>query len=508
MFRRKDTPHSNTRHPLTRLRVFAASDGQGHALSGKTARTIISFVALALLPYMVPAMKSYRIPVPQGLAAMFGLQPGEEIISARNLPGAEQFSSPSVSAGFDQTISTTPGKIEDPSGRALDHFFESLLVTEIFSSPSVSAGFSSRGGQTRISHYGDSPITNDGITSTVRRRLQLKFGDAGHGFILIAKPWGWYGHVGVAHDASRGWQSDPMFIARADLYGLGGVSFTSQSASASFGTVEEGEVGRSVSSFDIYYLARPGGGDFEVEVDGAPRARVSTANDEVKSGFYRVEVKEGAHRLTIRAAGDVRMFGVALESGRPGVQYDSLGVNGAFIALLANHIDADHWAEQLRHRQPDLVIIGYGANESQFERLPMDRYEQDTKETIRRIRAALPEVSIMFVGPMDRGMRGAGGAVVTRPMIPKLIAYQRRIAAETGCAFFDTFTAMGGAGTVARWREARPRLMGGDLTHPTAQGAEIVGTLIYDAIMEAYEDYKNQLSAISRQPSGPVFNHR
>jgi lysophospholipase L1-like esterase len=120
----------------------------------------------------------------------------------------------------------------------------------------------------------------------------------------------------------------------------------------------------------------------------------------------------------------------------------------------------------------------------------MDQYEQDTKEAIGRIRAALPGVSIMLVGPMDRGARGKGGGIVTRPMIPKLINYQRRLAAETGCAFFDTFTAMGGEGTVATWCEARPRLMGGDFTHPTAQGAEIVGTLVYDAIIKAYEEYK------------------
>jgi hypothetical protein len=126
----------------------------------------------------------------------------------------------------------------------------------------------------------------------------------------------------------------------------------------------------------------------------------------------------------------------------------------------------------------------------------MDQYERDTKEAIRRIRAALPDVSIMLAGPMDRGARGAGGTIITRPMILKLVSYQRRIAAKTGCAFFDTFTAMGGEGTVARWYEARPKLMGGDLTHPTAQGAEIVGTLIYEAMIDAYEEYKQKETGI------------
>jgi lysophospholipase L1-like esterase len=175
-----------------------------------------------------------------------------------------------------------------------------------------------------------------------------------------------------------------------------------------------------------------------------------------------------------------------------------LGVNGAFVGLLAHYLDADHWTEQLSHRRPDLVILAYGANESEYENWPMDQYERDMKEVVRRIRAALPEASIMFVAPMDRGKRAAGGQIITRPTIPRLAAAQRRVAAETGCAFFDTFTAMGGDGTVARWYEARPRLMGGDFTHPTAQGGEIVGTLLYDAIIKAYEQRRGD-EATGRQ---------
>lgn len=449
------------------------------AMFNKTARTVMIFVALVALPYATPSLSRYRL-----LAQSTHLNvAGETRVS--ELAEPEQVSSVSSPLSIESARQVAPGKIEDPSGHALDLFFEALLKTE------------SGDWQTRICHYGDSPITNDGITSTVRRKLQLKFGDAGHGFILIDKPWGWYGHAGVIQEASRGWRSDPMFISHGEhYYGLGGVSFTAESAGveAEFSTTDEGEVGRSVSSFDIYYMERPGGGDFEVEIDDQLFARVSTAGEYARSGFHRVNLQEGAHRLKIRTIGNgnTQMFGVALESSRSGIEYDSLGVNGAFIGLLTHYLDADHWAEQLRHRNPDLVIIGYGANESQFERLPMDQYEQDTKEAIRRIRTALPGVSIMLLGPMDRGMRGARGAIITRPMIPKLAAYQRRIAAETGCAFFDTFRAMGGEGTVARWFESRPKLMGGDFTHPTAQGAEIVGSLINDAIITAFEEFKNR----------------
>ncbi|MGA9769726.1 MAG: GDSL-type esterase/lipase family protein [Blastocatellia bacterium] len=466
---------------------------RGHVLLNKTARALMIFVALASLPYGVPSLNRYRVLVPATLINLLRAHANESSDEAEQADSSDTADSKPTIA----VQPATPGKIEDPSGHALDTIFAALLQVEV------------EGGQARICHYGDSPITNDGITSTVRRRLQQRFGDAGHGFVLIDKPWGWYGHTGVTQEASRGWSGDPMFISRGEhYYGLGCVSFTADAAgvTSTTGTAVDTDVGRSVSAFDVYYLARPGGGDFELEVDGQPFERVSTASDAVRSGFHRVNVEEGAHNLTIRTVGNgqVQMFGVALERNGSGVQYDSLGVNGAFISLLAHYLDADHWAEQLRHRNPALVIIGYGANESQFERLPMDQYEQDTKEAIRRIRAALPDVSIMLAGPMDRGARGAGGAIITRPMILKLVSHQRRIAAETGCAFFDTFTAMGGEGTVARWYEARPKLMGGDLTHPTAQGSEIVGTLIYEAMIDAYEEYKQKETGIrGRGPNKP-----
>ncbi len=427
----------------------------------KTTHTLACLIVLSLLPFAVPGLQRWRITM-------------APIVTAHPLP-----------ASLPISTEARPGEIEDASGRALQHFLAALHKTE--TSDHI----------TRISHYGDSPITGDMITSTVRRKLQLRFGDAGHGFILAGKPWNWYSHIGV-NLAVSGWQSEPMFIGKGDhRFGFGGATFTTPAAgsTASFSTAKDAEVGQSVSAFEIYFLAQPGGGAFDIEVDGKAQGRVTTASNDTCSGFRRVNVTPGAHSLTLRTIGngEVRLFGVVLESGARGVQYDSLGVNGAFVGLLNRYQDEATWAQQLRRRNPDLVILAYGANESEYENWPMDQYEKDTREVVRRIRTALPDASIMFVGPMDRGKRGAGAAIITRPTIPKLIAAQRRLAAELGCAFFDTFTAMGGAGTVARWYEAKPKLMTSDFTHPTWQGSEIVGTLLHDALLRAYEKRREPL---------------
>src|SRR5438309_1749704 len=64
----------------------------------------------------------------------------------------------------------------------------------------------------------------------------------------------------------------------------------------------------------------------------------------------------GANAIEIRAAGGgpVRLFGIVLEKPGPGISYDSLGMNGAHVALLAHNFNEPHWAEQLQHRHPDL----------------------------------------------------------------------------------------------------------------------------------------------------------
>ena len=56
--------------------------------------------------------------------------------------------------------------------------------------------------------------------------LQKEFGDAGAGFVLIARPWAWYNHRGVDMDASN-WKIDVAGIAelKDGMHGLGAVSF-------------------------------------------------------------------------------------------------------------------------------------------------------------------------------------------------------------------------------------------------------------------------------------------
>ena len=64
------------------------------------------------------------------------------------------------------------------------------------------------------------------------------------------------------------------------------------------------------------------------------------------------------------------------------------------------------------------------------------------------------------------------------------------IALEEGCAFFDTFSAMGGEGSMGRWYKATPRLTSGDFSHPTRAGRRVLGGMLYRALMKGYVDWR------------------
>ncbi len=365
----------------------------------------------------------------------------------------------------------------DPSGHALDGFFRALTATARKDAHAV----------TRVAHFGDSIVVSDLVSGTLRRKLQAQFGDSGHGFMLIANAWPAYFHNDVTRFATAGWSVSRIVgpYAADGLYGLGGVSFKAdRNVLARFGTANTGPFGRSVSRFTLDYLADPGGGTLQVSVDGVPKALLDTRGPRIESAYYTVDVPDGEHEFELfTKSGVSRAFGVVLERDTPGVVLDALGVQGARIRFLDKEDDA-HWAEQLAWRRPDLLIYEFGANESGDGFLyPMADYHRTMKDVLVQGQRARPGSSCLVIGAMDRAAK-VGEEIVSLRVIPALVAEQRRTSAEVGCAFFDTYTAMGGARSMPTW--VRRGLGQADMTHPSALGAEVIGNWIFRGLMQAY----------------------
>lgn len=343
----------------------------------------------------------------------------------------------------------------------------------------------------RILHYGDSILTTDELSGRIRRVFQKRFGDAGHGFVLLGRPWRWYHHNDVVHGARGEWLARPMTSHpyQDGLYGLGGVAFETKAfnAKAWVGTTPTGEFGGRADRFDLSFLEQPGGGSFDVILNGEVVETVSTRSD-VKKAAHRVFRASGkGGKLTIKTLGNgrVRVFGAVLESDGPGVVYDSLAVNGARFSTL-QRFDREHWSQELRRRDPAMVVLMFGANEGHNKSVQPDSYRRELAEVIRTIRKGAPDGECLVVGPMDQAKR-SGHGLISRKNPQRVSELQKQTALEQGCAFFDTFEAMGGQGSMARW--FRSGLGGGDLIHPTEVGARQIGSWIADAVLAGYENY-------------------
>ncbi|MGC4066505.1 MAG: GDSL-type esterase/lipase family protein [Polyangiaceae bacterium] len=367
-----------------------------------------------------------------------------------------------------------PIPIEDPSGRALEPFFQRLRVTQSGSSNA----------KTRILHYGDSVVASDYVSSTLRRRFQERYGDGGHGFTLIANAWPAYFHEGVSRYATGGWLISRVVgpLASDGWHGLGGVSFRAPpNLLTRIGTAKKGEVGRRVSQFELAYVESPEGGTAEVRIDGKPVTVLDTRSEVKRFRTASFDIPDGEHEFELQTLkGTSRYFGLVMERHAPGVVLDALGIQGARIRFLDKQ-DDEHFKEQLKWRDPALVVYQFGANESaDGYAYSMADYYTTMRAVIEQQRRALPNASCLIVGAMDRASR-TGDEIKSLSIIPLIVREQRRVAQDLGCAFFDTFTAMGGNGSMPRW--FRRGLGQADLTHPTAVGAEVLGNWLYRAVM-------------------------
>jgi lysophospholipase L1-like esterase len=277
---------------------------------------------------------------------------------------------------------------------------------------------------------------------------------------------------------------------RDGIFGLGGVAFETEYANATAwaGTAEEGTTGRTVSVYDISYLAQPKGGSFDVLVNDKVVTTVSTRADERRAAHRLLEVPPGESRLTVKTRGDgrVRIFGAVLESGKPGVVYDSLAINGVRIGLF-NRFNAKHWRDELRYRNANLVIMMCGANEGANDMLALGMYRQQLGGVLQTIQNAVPDAGCLIVGPLDQAERGEDGELTSKRMPRKLTRAQREVALSQGCAFFDTYEAMGGKNSMAAWYKRG--LAGADFIHPTEHGARKIGRWLAEAILAGYENY-------------------
>lgn len=337
----------------------------------------------------------------------------------------------------------------------------------------------------RISYYGDSVTSTDVLPGHIRHRLQAMLGDGGPGWVWAVPPHRYVKHQIVASSPGGDWTiwSASLSPVGDGLHGVAGGSEQTVGGTTLLSSKT------AFTDAEVYYLAQPGGGSADLALDGTVATTIDTAATAKEARFVRVHTVGGARRVKLTAHGKVRLFGLVLENAT-GAVVDNMGLVSATVKSFA-HNRADHWTKQIAHRGADLVIVMVGANEASW--LPpgqtaMADYTAQYAAILAPIRQALPLSTCLVVSPLDQAHVNDDNELAPRPVMPKMVAAQRRAAAEAGCAFFSAYDWAGGKGSSLKWR-ARGWI-GDDFQHLSLEGADKLGDAIVDALLAGAQDYQ------------------
>jgi lysophospholipase L1-like esterase len=260
-----------------------------------------------------------------------------------------------------------------------------------------------------ILQIGDSHTAADYFTGELRQKLQARYGNGGVGYLDAGKP-----HIGVRSGAmkitaSAGWTYHA--IQRSDNiaeFWLSGFNAVASASGEALTFASDTPV--PFDSIEIEALRQPGGGAIDISLDGAIKSSADLNGTAVEPVVLRLR-PDGApsdrvRQIEIRTRGDgvVSIASIGIYQKQAGVSYNNIGYPGATIDLV-NKFDEKLMADGLRRLDPQIVVLVFGTNEASKPNLDAARYERNYEKAIARIKAALPNVQIVLVGPPDGAER-------------------------------------------------------------------------------------------------------
>jgi lysophospholipase L1-like esterase len=340
-----------------------------------------------------------------------------------------------------------------------------------------------------VLQIGDSHTAGEVIPGAVRSRLQGRFGRGGRGYVAPGVPFEGYAPRQVVVTAT-GWSWTPRparvgGYVNAERTGLfGGPARPGAGDVLTLALDPEAETTR------LGLCGRDG--LWDVAADGAKAEPAQILGSRCRF----MPIAAGARTLTLTSrTADGGLDGVWLEGPTPGVILSNVGHVGETLADFAARDEATVRGE-LEPLNPHLIILAYGTNDGFDDGLDLFGYESRLRDQIWRLKRFAPDAAILILGAPDALRRGEA---TTCPGVPergpprglaRVRDLQRRVAADTGVAFWDWQGRMGGECSAERLATARDPMMRGDRVHFTSAGGEWIGGLLADDLIGAYDAWK------------------
>lgn len=174
------------------------------------------------------------------------------------------------------------------------------------------------------------------------------------------------------------------------------------------------------------------------------------------------------------------MLGIELMNDNPGIEYTTIGVNGASFAYYNR---CAYFEDQLLLYKPDLFIISVGTNDTYTTDFKPLEYKMYYEGFIQLIQRANPDCAIMLTVPNDSYYKRKYANPNTK--LAAEVIYE--LAKKYHMAVWDLYEIMGGLGSSQKWY--RNKLMPRDRIHFTKTGYNIKADLLLQALVNAWEQH-------------------
>lgn len=344
----------------------------------------------------------------------------------------------------------------------------------------------SKSKQIRIAHYSDSGNEGDMMTMDIRQMFQNEFGGTGVGFLSITAQDITF-RTTTKHSFSKDWKTVSVLYGKDRNIPFGLNGFTSVPEGNSWVRYQAGGTTQGSKNFKTVkvYYTNAKSGTLRYQFDNEPEKTVQLETGE---GVKRLVLNAGSNKTTFKMTatnGLAHFFGVSLEDGN-GVLVDNFawrGNTGISYRDIPLNIKKDF--DKLENYK--LFIIQFGANMLEAGKVDYTWYKNQMVRAINEMKTAFPQASFLLIGMGDRGFK-RGTKIITDPGVPVMIEWQKKIVDETGIAFYDSFEAMGGEGSMVAWVNAG--LGTRDYGHLNNEGTKKKGEMIAKAIIDAYKKFK------------------
>lgn len=356
-----------------------------------------------------------------------------------------------------------------------------------------------------VLHLGDSHVQAGYLPLTTGGLLQQQFGNAGRGWVFPFNLAGTNGPEDYRWNSTVRWQSDRVVDrAKTGLLGPGAIAITTHSTAPTIGYNgrEMTDTNYDFNEAILFYDAGTTADSIivpEAAVTVTPTPFPGASTTCMATLSFPSAVRNFQARWEGTGASPFRFFGAVLRNGHNGVLYHGIGINGAMYQQYneSNEI----LMAQTAVLKPQLVIISLGTNEA-YGRPDAVQFINEIDKTVQLIREQAPEAAILLTTPPDcmrvsrRAYRKKSGkryktyyrtAYYPNPYISMVTSQLQAYARQQGiaCWNFNAVNKIQHTKFAGAWAA--------DHIHFNARGYQLQGTLLFEALEEAYHQYTREI---------------